>query len=169
MLQIIEFETRSQRRVKCRGVALRAQADMGPTDRREMADRMARGWSDAQTQAAAQEGARTIGSRWGRPRQRSYARARGLRPRPHLQTTGRRPGLPASAPIKSPQGAQRRPCTLAGRYRSITPQAIRAPELPEGSVTMSSGSAWITMAEPSASKSERVSPSARVTRSVVSL
>src|SRR5690606_33415392 len=65
MLKFIEFETRSQRRVKCRGVALRAQADMGPTDRREMADRMARGWSDAQTQAAAQEGARTIGSRWG--------------------------------------------------------------------------------------------------------
>src|SRR5437764_14866420 len=48
---------------------------------------------------------------------------------------------------------------------SITPQAMRSPELPDGSVALSSAVAWTTMALPSWSNSE-FAPAAKVTASV---
>ena len=42
-------------------------------------------------------------------------------------------------------------------YFVITPQAMRSPELPEGSVFISSASAWMTMAVPPLLNSEWVS------------
>src|SRR5689334_22444642 len=48
---------------------------------------------------------------------------------------------------------------------SITPQAMRSPELPDGSVALSSAVAWTTIALPSWSKIE-LAPAAKLTASV---
>lgn len=52
-------------------------------------------------------------------------------------------------------------------YFPMAAQAIRAPELPAGSVLLSSGSAWMTSALPSPSNSEFGSPFFNVTSAVV--
>jgi hypothetical protein len=63
---------------------------------------------------------------------------------------------------------ERRPPARTRCYRTITPQAMRAPELPAGSVTSSSGPAWMTRAVP-AGWNREFGPAARVTRGAMTL